>query len=148
MDIPTVLTQLVSDGIVTQDMRDYITQTQFRSFDFVPRVPQWIAQGIQIPGETVSFTEFPDAVPCVWWVDCFGNCKTTLTRENISISDTGHATILGNDVPFYEHLKDVPDNAIALIQGSSGIGNRRFLELVVQGGRASEVLNLKTGDTL
>jgi len=43
----------------------------------------------------------------------------------------------------YAHLSDVPENGQpALIVGSSGIEDKRFLEIVVPGGSAAKKLSL------
>ena len=48
---------------------------------------------------------------------------------------------------FYERLKDVPHGETAIYVGSSGTGNKRFLEIATQGipGSAVKSLNLKIG---
>lgn len=48
---------------------------------------------------------------------------------------------------FYERLKDVPDGKTAIYIGSSGIGNKRFLEIATQNrkGSAAKTLNLRVG---
>ncbi|GEM_PF-1449009 len=48
----------------------------------------------------------------------------------------------------YRRLKDVPNGGLAVIVGSSGLGERRFLEIVVQGGNAGKQLDIKPGDNI
>jgi hypothetical protein len=42
----------------------------------------------------------------------------------------------------------VPDRTTALISGSSGLGKKRFLEIVVQGGSAEKKLKIFAGDAI
>jgi len=46
---------------------------------------------------------------------------------------------------FYKKLKDVPTDEIAMYEGSSGIGDKRFLEIAVQKGSAKDRLNVTKG---
>lgn len=84
MDIPTVMNSLKQQAIVDQELVDHIIHTQFRSFEFVPRVAAWISQGIEIPSEKYALTNVPDAPNAIWWIDNFGNIKTTLLPEDVS----------------------------------------------------------------
>jgi hypothetical protein len=135
LDIPTVIAQAVTDGLIGRRDGERVVATQFRSFEFLPRAAAWIASGADVPSERMDASEVPDAPPAVWWIDNFGNCKTTLLEGEEA----------GLPFPRYPRLKDVPDGGAALIVGSSGFGDRRFLELVVQGGNAARELGVRSG---
>src|SRR3989338_8253638 len=98
-----------------------ITTTQFRSFEFLPRIAYLLAESvIDIP-----------TVPIEW--DAI---------HDIDIKTTKTISFPFGELPFYPRLKDVPDNTPACVIGSSGINNTRFLEIVVQGGSATQTLNI------
>lgn len=147
-DIPTVLDAMIKTGQLPENMRAPITNTQFRSFEFLPRVANWYAHGVEIPNEVHALADFLPAPSAVWYVDNFGNCKTTVWAEDI-----GHTagktikTVWGN-IKCYDRLKDVPNGEPALIVGSSGYRDHRFIEFIVQGKSAADQYSVKVGDLL
>ncbi len=149
MDIPTVLQSLEKRGVITQELVDHISHTQFRSFEFLPRVAGWLLDGLEIPAEKYSLSEVVDAPKAVWWIDNFGNVKTTLFVEDVAGFKAGEvvSTKVG-ELTCYDRLKDVPDEQKALILGSSGLGEKRFLEVVVQGVSAEKELSITSGQDI
>ncbi len=146
LDIPTVTAQFVTEGILSSDVRAHIIRTQFRSFDFLPRVAAYLIAHTDVVAEPLPMADIADAPHAVWWIDNFGNCKTTLLTHELPSGGTV-ATRLG-EIPYYEHLKDVPDGTTALVTGSSGIGAKRFIEVVVQGVSVAMTRGLSTGDVI
>lgn len=136
MDIPTVTEAMVAAGRLSATEREHICNSQFRSFDFVPRAAAWLREGAEVPAAQVAVRELPDAPQAVWWIDNFGNAKTTLFAEEVEFAEGKEIATPWGAVPAVARLADVPKGAPALVVGSSGYGNQRFLELVVQGGRA------------
>ncbi len=136
MDIPKVLSSLLKKNIIDKNLSEHIKHTQFRSFEFLPRVARWIIDGIQIPYQKISIDSVANAPKAIWWVDNFGNCKTTLTQEDLDPAPTINTKI--GDLKFYQRLKDVPDDETAIIIGSSGVEDKRFMEIVVQGKSAAK----------
>lgn len=116
-----------------------IAESQFRSFEYLPLLAKWIHEGKEIPAQRVSIESYEK--PCVWFVDNFGNCKTTATEQSQLSTEY-------QKVPFYKRLADVPVGEMAVIQGSSGYMDTRFLEIVVQGKNASEIQGLSVGNTV
>lgn len=146
LDIPTVLDAAVADGRMEAEIRDHVVKGQFRSFDFVPRVAHYLKTGLAVPSENMSISDVADAPQgIVWWIDSFGNCKTTITSDEFEFEIGDLIKTSFGDIKYYNRLKDVPDNEPAIIQGSSGLGNRRFIELVVQGGSASHKFGISAG---
>lgn len=143
LDIPTIVQLFEKDGFVSAEQGAYIVGTQFRSYEFLPRVGAYLLTHADVPADHVGIEEIPDAPLAVWWVDNFGNCKTTLLESDIPHTKT--VTIKNAQLTYYDRLKDVPDTSTALITGSSGIADTRFLEIVVQGGNAAESLNVHSG---
>ena len=144
-DIPEVVRFMVENKYISPEVGDHIINTQFRSYDFLPRVAALILQNKDVPFTEYGIDSFSDLPLAVWWVDNFGNCKITLLLSEINIgTDNKVATEIG-DLTYYSRLKDVPDKAVALITGSSGLGDNRFSEIVVQGESASVFLGLSSG---
>lgn len=129
------------------------SKSQFRSFDSLPYMARTIFDKSPVDFLTdhigyIFSKNIPDPPKAIWYIDCFGNAKTTLLLADVQLSS--HATIdtqIGT-LYYYPHLADVPDGRTAIITGSSGIGDKRFLEIVVQGGSAAELLRLKVGQII
>ncbi len=94
----------------------------------------------ELIGKKLDISEIHDVPLAVWWIDNFGNCKTTLTQSEIE-----HRSDISKkfkNTSYYERLKDVPNKSPALISGSSGLGDKQFLEIIVQGGSAEKEFNI------
>lgn len=140
MDIPTVLADMRSKGFLDEVLETWITNTQFRSFDFTPRALAWLLSGHALPHTEQALSTIANMPDTVWCIDNFGNCKTTLLESEAE----SHPTSIAR----FSRLKDVPNDTPALIAGSSGLPGKRFLELVVQGGSAAKHFSLTTGSPL
>ena len=135
---------LKSEGLFPAKSIRAVCESQFRSFDFLPFAAKFVVEGGKLP--TTPYREFPLLPPAIWYVDNFGNCKTTILANSRPTEKT--ITINGKELPFFKRLKDVPDQKLAVVVGSSGIGRKRFLEIVWQGGNAAETLKLVSGSIL
>lgn len=141
-DIPTVVAEAVQKNLLTTEEAVHITNTQFRSFEFLPRIATWITQGHTFTTDTVSLdTYFAKTNHRIWWVDCFGNCKTTI------LADTTKQTIETpwGTLPVFGRLTDVPDQTLAIVSGSSGYGTKRLFEIMIQGGNAAQKCTITSG---
>lgn len=120
-------------------------KSQFRSFEFLPRVAQALLKGEFLESRNFLWAEVPEAPKAVWWVDNFGNCKTTLLSQDVGFQ-VGHLvkTKIG-EPPCFESLKDVPDGVTGFVIGSSGLKDQRFLEIVIQGRSAAQDLRISSG---
>jgi hypothetical protein len=150
LETESVLNFAVNQKLITKDLAEYIKNTQFRSFDYQPRVARWLMDRVKLPYSPISLNKFADAPDAVWLVDSFGNVKTTILR-NYFKNANWHTplkikTNIGN-FPYYERLKLVPDGVTALYTGSSGIGNQRFIEIATQDriGSVAKRYNLQIG---
>lgn len=148
LNTETATAQMIRDGFIPPDLKNQIAESQFRSFDFLPRLAAYLAQTGKELGQKTDLASFPDAPKTVWLIDNFGNCKTTLLPEDVSFSTEKTLTAKFGKLNCYSKLKDVPDNEAALIIGSSGLGEKRFLEIVIQGQNAAEYFDLSVGHTL
>jgi len=137
--------KLLSDG-----QANYIPLSQFRSFDFTPRLAHWLHQGIDIPHTKIPLASIEDVPPCVWYVDAFGNCKTTILGSEIKVQPGSQLNTNLGKFSYYSRLKDLPKGETAWYQGSSGIGSRRFVEIATQmkAGSAAKTLNIGVGQHL
>lgn len=147
-DIPTVMAALIKDGVIDEALGKHIIDTQFRSFEFLPRVAKWVMDGKNVPVDDLSTSELFSVPQAVWWVDNFGNCKTTVWTSEIDYREGGSMQTKFGEIKCYYRLKDVPNDEAGLIVGSSGLDDRRFVELVVQGKSAAERFGIQPGDTL
>ena len=141
---------------ITKSKHQYVTNTQFRSFEFLPDLAHSIMSGRQIPGVHSVVRKVANGSVYVGVVDKFGNVKTTSLPEDIGFRPGRCITLklAGEEIalPCYPKLKDVPCNVLAAVVGSSGMwvgrANKRFVEIVVQKGSASNRLSELSGVAL
>lgn len=145
-DIPTVLDAMIKAGKLAEHLRDPITNTQFRSFEFLPRVANWYMHGIDIPAEVHPLSDFLKAPLAIYSVDNFGNCKTTAWAEDLGHKAGQTLITKWGEIMCYDRLKDVPNGEPGVIVGSSGYRDHRFIEIVVQGKSAAAHFGAKVGD--
>ena len=135
----------ISDKELDKNTKQRITNSQFRSFDFLPRVASWIVEKRNIPFNKYDLSKIPNSPSAFWLVDNFGNTKTTLLKEEINLDAENNAVIKIAGKPikfsFYNMLNNLPDKAIGITFGSSGIGEKRFLEIIFRSGNAGKELN-------
>lgn len=152
LDMEEVLDFTYKLQLITDKQRKYISKTQFRSFDFQPRVSRWIWDKYKVPSTTTSIDKIADPPKSVWLIDSFGNAKTTIIKNDLPTLKDDPLKVNTNLGPFryYKRLKDVPFGETALYTGSSGIGDKRFIELATQGvaGSIAKKLNLKVGQKI
>ena len=148
-DVSVVVDAMIAKKLLAPELRDNIVKSQFRSFEYVPRLAKWLTdKKINVPHKEYPKSNIADAPDAIWLVDGFGNCKTTMLAE-----EAGHKpgkifkTKIG-ELTCYGRLKDVPDGQPGLIIGSSGFRLKRFLEIVVQGKSAAEKFKLAPGSEI
>ncbi len=147
-DLPTVVDEMIKQKQLDPKLRDLIVKSQFRSFDYMPRLAKWLTDGLKIPHEKYAVNNIKTIPQVVWLVDGFGNCKTTVLHEEVEHKQGKVLKTKIGELTCYERLKDVPNDTPALIIGSSGFGLKRFLEVVVQGKNAAKFFNLKSGSEI
>lgn len=145
---PEVVLPVFADaGLIQKKHIDWILRTQFRSFNFVPRVAEYLAlHKNELPGEDFPLSEIADEPPVVWWIDNFGNLKTSLVESDVKFEAGKKLDTVWGEFTMYDRLSDVPNNELGCIVGSSGLGRDRFLELVVQGKSAEDKFGARIGD--
>lgn len=151
LDIETVM-NFISNEELDPKAKELIIKTQFRSFNFLPRAGHWIWNGYALPSEKYDIADIAEVPEGIWFIDNFGNAKTTLVRKDFGLQ-AGERKILSIgdkkiEADFYDRLKDLPDTATGLIEGSSGIGGKRFLEIIIQGGSAVKEFGLGVGNAV
>lgn len=147
-DIPTVLDAMIAKDKLPEHLRDPITNTQFRSYEFLPRVADWYMHGVELPHEAQPLSDFLPAPLAVYSIDNFGNCKTTAWAEDIAHAAGKTLATPWGLLPCYSRLKDVPNGEAGIIIGSSGYREHRFIEIVVQGDSAAKRFNIKVADKI
>jgi len=147
-DIPTVLDAMIKHGKLAEHLRSPITNTQFRSYEFLPRVAKWYMNGLELPHEVHNLADFLPAPLSVWYIDNFGNCKTTAWAEDIGHEPGKTIQTSWGELMCYARLKDVPNNEPGIIVGSSGYRDHRFIEIVVQGVSAAKQFGINVGDKI
>ena len=148
-DVQEVLQAQLEQGRFNAEDIARITRTQFRSYEFAPRLAQWLLHEHNLPWLTCPY-EIPSSLPSrkVWWVDNFGNVKTTALPNEIGWRNGEVIHSTKGDVCCYNGLKDVPNLEAGLVIGSSGYGQQRFVELVVKGDSAARRFGLAVGDDI
>jgi len=147
-DVPTVVDAMIKQGKLKKELRELIVKSQFRSFDYMPRLAKWLFDGFSIPHEDYTASNIADIPHAVWWVDSFGNCKTTILPEEVGHEPGKTLKTKIGDLVCYERLKDVPNDQPGFIIGSSGFGMKRFLEITVQGKNASKIFGISSGTVI
>jgi hypothetical protein len=147
-DIAEVVDAMIAQGKLDKELRERIVFSQFRSYEYIPRLAKWLIDGENIPHTAYNFDQVLDAPKAVWWVDNFGNCKTTMLPEEISHKSGVSIETKVGEILCYDSLRDVPNGEAGLVIGSSGLGDKRFLELIVQGESAAKRFKLAPGDIL
>lgn len=142
LDLEATVERMADAGALTDEERERVPRTQFRSLHFLPRVAHFMHTG-GTPTATTYENPIAHTVPRVWTIDNFGNAKTSLTGAELG-DQTELETNWGT-LPIVPSLKDVEEGTIAVTLGSSGYGNTRFAEIAQQGGSAAQALTIEKG---
>lgn len=142
--------QVIKKNKLSDEVKNRIISSQFRSYDFLPRAAYWIKKKIKLPKTEFDLSLIPDAPKKIWFTDNFGNVKTTLDSSAVGERKKITAKINNNEIElnFYKCLRDLKDGETGLVRGSSGVFEHRFLEIMTQGKNTSQSLNVKTGDDI
>jgi hypothetical protein len=150
LDTRATLGRFVDEGLLSDEEAEGIAHTQFRSLEFVPRVASYLLHFGDLPGARLAIDDVADAPRAVWLVDNFGNCKTTLTLEDVEPDGTVRTAF--GVLPFTPDLTDAKPGVPTVTLGSSGTGPlrgpRRYLEIVIKGGRAVDHYQINIGDVV
>lgn len=147
-EIPEVVPHMDVDEVA----REKIINTQFRSFNYLPRLARDVMYGKDLP-VSWTFDEIPDMPMMTCWIDTFGNIKTNILPEEIGF-EVGKSVIIRVSenkqllLPCYDRLKDIPDGVAAVTVGSSGYKDKRFIEIMLQGASAAYQLGIGSGAEL
>ncbi len=144
-DIPTVVDEAVEKGLIEKWVAGKTKKTQFRSFEFEPRIANWIWNQEKFTTEKKVITGSHEHGQ-IWLVDNFGNCKTTLLASDLKGKEFVKTKI--GKLKVYNWLSELPNDETGLIFGSSGLNQEKFVEIIIQGKRANEIYDLKIGDNI
>lgn len=145
-EIPLIVDLLVSNQLLESSRREYVKNTQFRSFEYAPKLAKLVMGGVELPKTEVLLEDHGFQKGVVWFVDSFGNCKTSLLQEDLIIDADGFVQTKWGKIKYYDRLKDIENDELGIYVGSSGIADKRFIEISIQGGNASSGLGIKIGD--
>ena len=146
LDTHTSAEAMRAASFIAPDEADRLPRTQFRSFDFTPRVGPFLFMGGQVPSTPYPIERVPELPVAVWYIDNFGNCKTTLTKADLHGREEVETRF--GVLPVVEQLRDVPDGHHAITIGSSGFRDTRFLELIIQRQSFAKHHGVRVGDDL
>src|SRR5947209_16876584 len=65
-DVATVVDEMIEKGQLDAALRDRIVHSQFRSYDYMPRLAKWIVDGLEILNEVYSLNNVSDDTNAVW----------------------------------------------------------------------------------
>jgi S-adenosylmethionine hydrolase len=137
----------VCEKFLDKKEAERIANSQFRSYEYLPLLASWLWKKKDVPYKKIKIPDMEENY--IWCTDRFTddpretvNCKTTF----LELSEIKNKKF--SKLPFYERLADVPKKTAAITRGSSGYKDKRFLEIVVQGGSATKTFNLKVGDKI
>lgn len=148
LDISVTLNALSKHRIISSKLKRHINDSQFRSYDFLPRVAVFLLKHKNFFSSSLGMDKILDAPSAIWWIDNFGNCKTTLLLNELNFSKNSLVKTKFGRLLYCPRLKDVPDKTTAFVTGSSGFGNKRFIEIVTQGDSAAKCLGLSSSDLI
>lgn len=137
--------KLKNQKIIKTSEAEKIKNTQFRSLEFLPLAAYAIFNNKKISFEEKKLDFVPEINKQIWWVDNFGNCKTSILENEINSQTLSEIKRKIPGIEYIKRLKDVGDEKTALIIGSSGLDGKKFAEIIIQGGNASKKYNLKSG---
>lgn len=146
LDTHSAAAAMTAAGFIDTAAAARIPTTQFRSFDFTPRVGAFLLGGGLLPSEPYALTNVPNLPAAVWHIDNFGNCKTTLTAADLA--GGSELTTRFDVLPHIAQLRNLLDNQHGVITGSSGLGDIRFLELMAQRKSFAGAHKVNIGDDL
>ena len=149
-DVQTVCEKFRGE-IEQTDSVERITNTQFRSFEYVPRLAKWLSSRVNVPFTSIDIDE-NQFNGRVWFVDIFKNVKIVSTQKHLDGIKVAKGCVFNTQTyKFYPRLADIPVDEIGFTIGSSGYHNGedfRCLELVKQGGQAATELKINVGDVV
>ncbi|GIW68258.1 MAG: hypothetical protein KatS3mg099_206 [Candidatus Parcubacteria bacterium] len=148
LDVEQVAQDLNTKGKLTTAEATWLSRTQFRSYEFAPRLAAHLLEGYEPPSHPFPVEDIPEVPLAVWWIDNFGNLKTTALPEDIDFVPGAEIETALGTLRCYEQLAHVPPGELACVVGSSGYGSQRFIEIVAQGERAAALLDARVGQML
>lgn len=124
----------------------------FRGLEVIPWILRCLRDGNYLEDVSVKHDVFPTVEPCVWLVDTIcgesTNLKLSVLRSEAPWFKPGTevemrlGTASPKRIGCFERLTHIPEGQLGIYEGSSGLGNERFLEIAVMGGSAAGFLQV------
>jgi hypothetical protein len=144
-DIPTVLEQAFLAEEISEEEKEHIMNSQFRSFEFLPRIAIWMAEeSFEIPSKTFNLDQILDIWNKIWHIDNFWDCKTTILASEFKREKIEDQRF--EDVAYKKHLSQVETDETAFTVWSSWFDLERFIEISKWGWDASDALDIYIWD--
>lgn len=134
------------------------TRFNFRGLEVVPLIAYKLCEGENLSRFSKPVKILPRLADCVWLVDeieqRFTNLKLSILRseapwykpgKKVSVKLAGRRAV---QIRCYERLTDIPPGKLGIYEGSSGLGDKRFLEIAVMGGQAARKLRVQRSGIL
>lgn len=120
--------------------------TQFRSFDYLPFASCVLKKRGALPGKTEKVADLPKEFSGqIWKIDNFGNMKTSVLASDVK---GGVLKTKWGDFRIYERMKDAPLGEVCAVVGSSGLDDKRFVEIIRRGENCAEALSARVGEKI
>jgi hypothetical protein len=142
-----VLSLALNESLITKEEAKRAKSTQFRSFNYLPFAAFLLIKNGTLPNKKEKVPELPsDYQNRIWKIDNFGNIKTSIIIEN-SKKNSVIETKWGK-LNIYNSLKDAPPRQVCALVGSSGLREKRFLEIIARGLNCAQILSAKEGEKI
>lgn len=145
-DLEQTMRSAIEEKIAGEDELKKSLFTQFRSFDYLPFASYVLKKRGALPGKTEKVADLPKEFSGrIWKIDNFGNMKTDITA-----GETDGQTVYSKwgNLKIYRSMKDAPLGETCAVVGSSGLGDKRFIEIIRRGENCAEALFARAGEKI
>lgn len=135
----------VCSKFMTKEEALDISQSQFRSLEYVPKLISWLLEGEDVPANNAK--NIPPAYKReIFHIDNFGNILFAMSKNDVTSIECKFFKI-GNSIECPVNLKE---KLVDLEYGEMGLvlGSKGFVELICKGSNAASMLGVKLGDKI
>lgn len=147
MEVAEVMAWAAKQGLANTHEQEAVVNSQFRSLTFEPFAAWAILKyGEEVPSTHTPLEPSPAPTGKALRIDNFGNIWTDYLPADVAFKEGGTLKLANGEVaPCYRRLADVPPGELAVVIGSSGYAEKRFLMVTIQGGNAKARLGAHVG---
>lgn len=138
-----------------EQIREYLTHTQFRSLEWLPRLVALYKKHnfdvhdselkplISSNHEIKKLSDYKSHLELsrILFIDCFGNIKTSISEKIIPkdrdevvvnfIKNESFGDVKAMNFKIYNSLDELPEGGVGLVRGSSGMYGNKLYEIMV-----------------